>query len=460
MRTSRHPVAAIGFALALLAGSAGVTPAPARAAGPAVAITAPASGTTVVAGPAFRLGWVESGAAGAPIVGRTVEQWSGPVTENWTCPRATFALDWTHDSAIPPVALSLAELGDGICYYWTVTVRDVKGATAKARSGYVLGPPALDPRLAVTFPLRGASAIAAPGGFIVTWSETSSDGVASRGVAEFVTGVSEDGTCDALGWTAGRLFRTDEPLLVVGAPEDRTCHRFTVTIRDFEGRVAQARSGPVLVSIDPPACAYGEVLTSAQDPDDWALTLLDTTYRLPTDSIPPDLRRTTGIALMNGTLQIREVAYPDLKALADAARAAGVPIDLTSAYRSYAQQRTTYAFYVDRLGEVAGLLHAAKPGHSEHQLGTAIDVKADGGKSPESYADWATTKTGAWLRDNAWRYGWVMSYPKGVSPAVTCYQYEPWHYRYVGRDVAKAVHDAGLTLREYLWRAGAIDPGA
>ena len=64
---------------------------------------------------------------------------------------------------------------------------------------------------------------------------------------------------------------------------------------------------------------------------------------------------------------------------------------------------------------------------------------------------WETTKAGAWLGANAWKYGFVMSYPKGKT-SVTCYMYEPWHFRYVGRTVAKAVHDSKLTLREYLWR--------
>ena len=137
-----------------------------------------------------------------------------------------------------------------------------------------------------------------------------------------------------------------------------------------------------------------------------------------------------------------------------------MPIDLSSAYRSYAEQQATYDFYVKLVGPVHGLLLAARPGHSEHQLGTAIDVRARRGPSPQEYADWATTKTGAWLRDNAWRYGWVLSYPKSVSPAVTCYEYEPWHYRYVGRAVARAVRDSGLTLREWLWREGALAPGA
>ena len=58
---------------------------------------------------------------------------------------------------------------------------------------------------------------------------------------------------------------------------------------------------------------------------------------------------------------------------------------------------------------------------------------------------------GAWLRVNAWKYGFVMSYPKGKT-AVTCYQYEPWHYRYVGRTRARLIRSSGLTLREFLWR--------
>jgi D-alanyl-D-alanine carboxypeptidase len=169
---------------------------------------------------------------------------------------------------------------------------------------------------------------------------------------------------------------------------------------------------------------------------------------------------TTGIYHVSGAFRIRSVAYADLKALADAARAAGAAIDLTSTYRSYASQQATYDYYVKWLGAAGGLLRAARPGHSEHQLGTAIDVKGYQGVSPMNYTDWTVTKPGAWMRDNAWRYGWVMSYPKAASPAVTCYQYEPWHYRYVGRTVAKAVHDSGLTLRGYLWRRGSIAPGA
>ncbi|HET7181958.1 MAG TPA: D-alanyl-D-alanine carboxypeptidase family protein, partial [Candidatus Limnocylindrales bacterium] len=60
------------------------------------------------------------------------------------------------------------------------------------------------------------------------------------------------------------------------------------------------------------------------------------------------------------------------------------------------------------------------------------------------------TATGKWLAKHGWEFGWLMSYPKGKTD-VTCYRYEPWHYRYLGRDLAKKIHDSGLTIREYLW---------
>jgi D-alanyl-D-alanine carboxypeptidase len=213
------------------------------------------------------------------------------------------------------------------------------------------------------------------------------------------------------------------------------------------------------VTTEPPWCAYGDVPTPHAASSDWAKTLLDATYRLPASYVPPDLVRTTGIRGIDPAFRIRRVAFADLEALAKAARAADVPITLTSAYRSYAGQRVTYDAYVKALGRYGGLLRAARPGHSEHQLGTAIDVKAPTGPSPQDVPDWTETKTGAWLRDNAWRYGWLMSYPKDTSPGITCYEYEPWHYRYVGRAEAAAVHASGLTLREYLWRSGSLAAG-
>ena len=144
---------------------------------------------------------------------------------------------------------------------------------------------------------------------------------------------------------------------------------------------------------------------------------------------------------------IRALAYPDLAALRDAARAAGNALVIVSAYRSYSQQQLTFDYWVGVGGYERALRTSARPGHSEHQLGTTLDF-GDGSAAPWEYADWATSRTGAWLSLHAAQYGFVMSYPPDRSD-VTCYDYEPWHYRWVGRDVALRVTGTGRTLREF-----------
>ena len=80
-----------------------------------------------------------------------------------------------------------------------------------------------------------------------------------------------------------------------------------------------------------------------------------------------------------------------------------------------------------------------------------MDLKARGGPDPWTYKDWGKqTAAGIWLGVNAWKYGFIMSYPRGMT-SKTCYEYEPWHFRYVGVAEAAAVHSSGLTLREWLW---------
>lgn len=199
-----------------------------------------------------------------------------------------------------------------------------------------------------------------------------------------------------------------------------------------------------------PPCRHADGLTAQRSYTDWNRTVLDTTYRLPSSYAPTDLRYTASAGLNPGH-RVRSVVVADLRALANAARAAGSRLAVQSAYRSFATQRSTFTYWVRVLGYPMAVRTSARAGHSEHQLGTTVDFRSFGGSAPWSYRDWGTTKAGAWLRTNAWRYGFVMSYPKGRS-AVTCYAYEPWHFRYVGRPVAAAVRASGLTLREYLWR--------
>jgi D-alanyl-D-alanine carboxypeptidase len=201
-----------------------------------------------------------------------------------------------------------------------------------------------------------------------------------------------------------------------------------------------------------PTCSYVDLPAARSSYDDWGTTVLDTVFRLPSSYAPTDLVDTAQAGLNGGHL-VRGVARADLSALAAAAGADGARLAVQSAYRSYTGQVLTFNGWVSQVGYDQALQTSARPGHSEHQLGTAMDFKTVGGIAPWRYADWGTTTEGAWLAANAWKFGWLMSYPHGTS-GVSCYRYEPWHYRYVGRVVAATVHDAGVTLREWLWAKG------
>jgi D-alanyl-D-alanine carboxypeptidase len=229
-------------------------------------------------------------------------------------------------------------------------------------------------------------------------------------------------------------------LAIVGGP---TVVRDRVT---FDLRVALGDLPPL------PACTYTDVLTKLRGYGDWHRTLLDTIYMVTRDYHPGDLVDSS-VAGLNGGYPVRSHVAADLKAMASAARAAGRPIQVASGFRSWDQQKATFDYWVSVGGYQQALRTSARPGHSEHQLGTTVDFTSQGGLPPWEYADWATTPAGAWMAANAWQYGFVMSYPKGRFDTV-CYDYEPWHYRYVGRDAARAVRDSALTLREWLWLVG------
>jgi D-alanyl-D-alanine carboxypeptidase len=203
-----------------------------------------------------------------------------------------------------------------------------------------------------------------------------------------------------------------------------------------------------------PACGVGDTLTRYRATSDWYRSLLDTRFRLPRAYAPGDLVSVSraGVA---GFGRIRRVALGDFAAMARAAKAARSPFAVQSAYRGYGTQISTFWRWVSIMGYRRALLASARPGHSEHQLGTAVDLKTPGGAAPWAYADWGRTRAGAWLARNSWRYGWILSYPRSGSPGRTCYKYEPWHFRYVGRRLAAQIHASGLTPREWLWRSGA-----
>jgi D-alanyl-D-alanine carboxypeptidase len=225
-----------------------------------------------------------------------------------------------------------------------------------------------------------------------------------------------------------------------------------IAAASFAGTVGAAgrTSGTTHASVSLPACRYADVKTRFRSTAKWSRTLLDTELKVTRRYVPPDLVSVSD-ARIKGPGEIREIVIDDLRAMARAARLAGSPIAVRSAYRSYQQQKATFNMWVNEVGYDEALRTSARPGHSEHQLGTTIDFRSGGStKAPWDYPDWAKTDAGAWMKAHAWEYGWLMSYPKGKSD-VSCYDYEPWHYRYYGRALAAKIHDSGKVPRAYLW---------
>lgn len=126
----------------------------------------------------------------------------------------------------------------------------------------------------------------------------------------------------------------------------------------------------------------------------------------------------------------------------------GLHMQSQSAYRSYWAQESVYNGWVNSLGQEAADLTSARPGHSEHQTGLSIDVSALPAvcSLDQCFAD---TPQGQWLAANAWQYGFVVRYPNGYTH-ITGYEYEPWHMRYVGLELAAEMHATGTaTLEEF-----------
>lgn len=196
-----------------------------------------------------------------------------------------------------------------------------------------------------------------------------------------------------------------------------------------------------------PACRYRDQLTRYHEVRHWRKTLLDTNVRIKRSYVPWDLVPVARAGLKGGG-SVRKVIIDDLRALATAARRRGKPLAVRSAYRSYQTQVATFNSWVRRSGYAAALRFSARPGHSEHQLGTTVDFTTAPGVPLSS--TFGNSPAGKWLAKHSWRFGFVMSYPKGKQ-RISCYGYEPWHFRYVGRDLARRIHDSGDVPRRYLW---------
>ena len=212
---------------------------------------------------------------------------------------------------------------------------------------------------------------------------------------------------------------------------------------------ALAMAAPVAAN-DVPPCSFGDEIVDFNQDTDWNTVVVDSRLSLPHDYAPGDLVPLGSVARIAGGGRIRALVVDDLAAMATDARADGVRLAVQSAYRSFAGQASTFREWVRKIGLDHAKKTSARPGHSEHQLGTAIDFRMPGDVLPwKNIGRFESSPVGRWLKSNAWRYGFVLSYPKDKFETV-CYDYEPWHYRYVGRELAQAIHESGEVPRVWL----------
>ena len=149
----------------------------------------------------------------------------------------------------------------------------------------------------------------------------------------------------------------------------------------------------------------------------------------------------------NEAKYLRREASDALTSLFENARKGGIALCGISGFRSYELQKSVYYKYTKQLGEKTAEIVSAKPGTSEHQTGLSIDISA----KSINYAlsnSFANTREGKWLAENAAEFGFILRYPKGKE-AITGYVYEPWHFRYIGRELAIDITKKGMTLEEY-----------
>ncbi|MDN4642314.1 D-alanyl-D-alanine carboxypeptidase family protein [Agreia sp. PsM10] len=164
--------------------------------------------------------------------------------------------------------------------------------------------------------------------------------------------------------------------------------------------------------------------------------------------IPPDLVDLRADIPNPYGYPLRQEAADALATMADAATAEiGQQLVAQSGYRAYDIQEIVYNRYVAQLGTAGADLTSARPGYSEHQTGMAVDILATGSGCSLDGPCFGETTAGQWLAANAYRFGYLLSYPADKT-AVTGYEYEPWHFRYIGVDLATEMHNEGVTTLE------------
>lgn len=165
--------------------------------------------------------------------------------------------------------------------------------------------------------------------------------------------------------------------------------------------------------------------------------MVNKTYSLPSNFAPNNL------VTINGYIKVVDFVKDAFDELSSDAKSIGLNIYASSGYRSYSNQEYIYNNYVKKDGTEKADTYSARAGYSEHQTGLAIDLNT----IDDSFAD---TSEGKYVKDNCYKYGFIIRYPKGKED-ITGYMYEPWHIRYVGKELASKLYNNGdyITMEEY-----------
>ena len=171
---------------------------------------------------------------------------------------------------------------------------------------------------------------------------------------------------------------------------------------------------------------------------------------LPAGYVPPNLsvpNVTRRLDKDNESMKIDSAITKNIEELFSAAKQAGHPLVFASGYRSEEYQRQLFQRYVQEGGQEYADKTSAKPGTSEHQTGLAFDV-CEVNTDCELETSFGNTNAGRWVKDNAYKYGFIVRYLEGKENE-TGYTYEPWHLRYVGADLANELYNSNQTMEDF-----------
>nr|WP_325212544.1 D-alanyl-D-alanine carboxypeptidase family protein [uncultured Oscillibacter sp.] len=240
------------------------------------------------------------------------------------------------------------------------------------------------------------------------------------------------------------------PELTVVKPEEAGQESLTVVTPEPVKPQEEAPQEPARPQEPAPAQEAEEEKGPAfPEAEDWQILLVN-----PWNEMPEDYEVTLK-TLPDGN-KVDERAYDSLTAMLEACREAGLRPKICSSYRTMSKQTYLYNNKIARLrsagyGRKAAEAEAgrwvARPGTSEHQLGLAVDIVSQSYQALTKKQE--KTAEQKWLMEHCWEYGFILRYPNDKSE-ITGIGYEPWHYRYVGVDVALDVRDSGLCMEEYL----------